>query len=154
MDTKTYMENKNNGNLTREEMEQFKQLLLVKRLEILSTVMSMEDETLRKLRTDLSNMPIHLADLGSDNFEIENAIGLMDSEKRILTEIEDALGRIEDGTYGICQNDNISIPKARLEAIPWARYCITCASLREKGNTPKKEKQFSFPDNEITDMQQ
>jgi len=153
MDTETYMANRNNNSLTREELETFKQLLLIKRIEILSTVMSMEDETLRKLRTDLSNMPIHLADLGSENFEIENAIDLMDSEKRILTEIEDALDRIEDGTYGICQNDDVPIPKARLEAIPWARYCIACASLREKGNIPRRENQFNFPDNETTDMQ-
>ena len=153
MDTETYMTDRNNNSLTREEIETFKQLLLVKRIEILSTVMSMEDETLRKLRTDLSNMPIHLADLGSENFEIENAIDLMDSEKRILTEIEDALDRIEDGTYGICQNDDVPIPKARLEAIPWARYCIICANLREKGNTPRKENHYDFPDNETTDMQ-
>ena len=147
------MENRNNNGLTKEELETFKRLLLVKRLEILSTVMSMEDETLRKLRTDLSNMPIHLADLGSENFEIENAIDLMDSEKKILTEIEDALDRIEDGTYGICQNDDVPIPKARLEAIPWARYCIACANLREKGNTPRKGEQFNFPDDETNDMQ-
>jgi RNA polymerase-binding protein DksA len=153
MDTETYMADRNNNGLTREEIEKFKQLLLIKRIEILSTVMSMEDETLRKLRTDLSNMPIHLADLGSDNFEIENTIGLMDSEKRILTEIEDALDRIEDGTYGICQNDDVPIPKARLEAIPWARYCIACANLQEKANTSRKENHFDFPDNETNDMQ-
>ena len=153
MDTDIYMENKNNNVLTREELETFKKLLLVKRIEILSTVMSMEDETLRKLRTDLSNMPIHLADLGSENFEIENAIDLMDSEKKILTEIEDALERIEDGTYGICQNDDVPIPKARLEAIPWARYCIACANLREKGSVPRKENHFDFPDNDSNDME-
>ena len=147
------MENKNNNVLTREEIDTFKQMLLIKRIEILSTVMSMEDETLRKLRTDLSNMPIHLADLGSENFEVENAIDLMDSEKKILTEIEDALERIEDGTYGICQNDDVPIPKARLEAIPWARYCIACAHLREKGNAPRKENHYDFPDNETDDME-
>jgi RNA polymerase-binding protein DksA len=153
MDTDIYMENKNNNGLTREELETFKKLLLVKRIEILSTVMSMEDETLRKLRTDLSNMPIHLADIGSENFEVENAIDLMDSEKRILSEIEDALERIEDKTYGICQNDDVRIPKARLEAIPWARYCIACANLREKGKTPRKEDYYDFPDNETDDME-
>lgn len=153
MDTDTYMEKRNNNGLTKEELETFKKLLLIKRLEILSTVMSIEDETLRKLRTDLSNMPIHLADLGSENFEIENAIDLMDSEKRILTEIEDALDRIEDGTYGICQNDDLPIPKARLEAIPWARYCISCANLQEKGNTPRKGEQYNFPDDETNDME-
>jgi DnaK suppressor protein len=48
-------------------------------------------------------------------------------------EIVDALGRIEKGTYGFCEGNNEPIPKARLKAIPWARYCIACASLSEKG---------------------
>lgn len=78
-------------------------------------------------------MPFHMADIGSDNYELENTLGLMDSERKLLVEIEDALGRIEDGSYGICENENEPIPKARLNAIPWARYCVACANLSEKG---------------------
>jgi RNA polymerase-binding transcription factor DksA len=99
----------------------------------------MEDETLHKERTDLSSMPIHMADMGSDSFELENTLGLMDSERRILREIEDALDRIERGTYGICEGGGEFISKARLEAIPWARYCVPCASLSEKGLLAKQE---------------
>lgn len=108
-------------------------MLLAKQREILGNVMSMENETLRRARTDLSNLPYHMADLGSDNFELENTLGLVDSERRILEEIEDALIRIDDGTYGICEGNGEPIPKARLEAIPWARYCVKCASLAEMG---------------------
>ena len=93
----------------------------------------MENGALRHKRTDLSNMPYHTADLGSDNFELENTLGLMDSERRILLEIEDALYRIEDGTYGICEGDGEPIRRARLKAIPWARYCLRCAALAEMG---------------------
>ncbi|MBN1392059.1 MAG: TraR/DksA C4-type zinc finger protein [Sedimentisphaerales bacterium] len=115
------------------EIEKFKALLLDKRDEILNNVSHMENETLRKQRSDLSNMPIHMADAGSDTFEIENTLGLMDSERKLLAEIDSALERIENGAYGICEGGAEPIPKARLKAIPWARYCVKCANLSEKG---------------------
>ena len=123
----------NKSGLTSGQIRRFKAMLLAKRSEILGNVISMEDETLRKSRTDLSNMPIHMADAGTDNYEMENILGLMDSERRLLMEIEDALDRIGDGTYGICEGGNEPILAERLEAIPWARYCVACASLSEKG---------------------
>jgi DnaK suppressor protein len=126
-------ERTNKHGLTPAEIRKFKALLLAKRNEILANVTSMEDETLRKIRTDLSNMPFHMADVGTDNYELENTLGLMDSERQILAEIEAALERIDDGKYGTCECDNEPIPKARLNAIPWARYCVTCANLSEKG---------------------
>jgi len=123
----------NDGMLTAAEIREFKSLLLEKLEEILDNVVFMEEETLRKPKTDLSNMPIHMADMGTDSYEMENILGLMDSERKLLAEIEDALARIENGTYGICEGNNEPIPKARLEAIPWARYCVTCAGMFEKG---------------------
>ncbi|MBN1393104.1 MAG: TraR/DksA C4-type zinc finger protein [Sedimentisphaerales bacterium] len=124
---------KNKVGLTPEEIEKFRALLLAKRSEILESVVHMEDETLRKQRSDLSNMPIHMADVGSDTFEMENTLGLMDSERKLLQEIDDALDRIENGTYGVCEGAGEPIAKVRLKAIPWARYCVKCASLSEKG---------------------
>ena len=122
----------NKGGLTPAEIREFKALLLAKQNEILKNIICMEDETLRKPRTDLSNMPIHMADVGTDSFEVENTLGLVDSERKLILEIKDALGRIDDGTYGICEGDGNPIPKARLRAIPWARYCVACALLSEK----------------------
>ena len=126
-------EKTNKSGLTPKEIREFKALLLEKLEEILDNVVCMEEETLRKPRTDLSNVPFHMADVGTDTFELENTLGLVDSERKLLSEIVDALGRIENDTYGICEGNNEPIPKARLEAIPWARYCIACASLSEKG---------------------
>jgi len=123
----------NNGTLTPAEIREFKALLLEKLEEILNNVSCMEEETLRKSRTDLSNLPFHMADAGTDTYELENTLGLVDSERKLLEEIINALGRIENNTYGICEGNSEPIPKARLEAIPWARYCVTCASLLEKG---------------------
>jgi len=142
--------NETNGNkLKPAEIKKFKAMLLAKLTEILGNVTSMETEALRRDRSDLSNMPIHMADLGTDNSEIENILGLMDSERKILLEIYDALRRIEDGTYGICESRDEQIPRGRLKAIPWARYCVACATLLEKGLLAKKQyEEFNgtFPD--------
>jgi DnaK suppressor protein len=130
---------KSKTSLTPAEIEKFKALLLAKRGEILDNVTHMEDETLRKERSDLSNMPIHLADAGSDTFELENTLGLVGSERKLLQEIDEALDRIENNTYGICEGGGEAIAKARLKAIPWARYCVKCASLSEKGLLAREE---------------
>jgi len=139
--------NTNKGGLTPAEIKSFRESLLEKRNEILINVLTMEDETLHRARTDLSNMPFHMADAGSDNFEIDNTLCLIDSERKLLLEIEDALERIEQGTYGVCEGKNEQIPKARLEAIPWTRYCLNCASLAEKGAFTRQE-QFDKSDYE------
>jgi len=123
--------------LTSADTEHFKQLLLAKRREILRNVNEFEDEALKKSRLDasgdLSSMPIHMADIGTDNYEQEFALGLMDSERKLLREIDNSLGRIEQRTYGICEGTGKPIPKARLEAQPWARYCVEYARKLEQG---------------------
>jgi DnaK suppressor protein len=135
----------NKKRLTPTEIKKFKAILLAKRNEILSNVECMENETLRREKSDLSNVPIHMADVGTDNYDLENTLGLMESERKILTEIDDALNRIEDGTYGICEGNGEPILKERLRAIPWARYCVACAGLSEKG-LPVREDSFDESD--------
>ena len=129
--------------MTAADIEHFKQMLLEKRREILANVNEMEDETLKKSRLDaagdLSSMPIHMADIGSDNYEQEFTLGLMDSERKLLKEIDDALQRIEQGTYGICEGTGKQIQKARLEAQPWARYCVEYARMLEQGLATEPE---------------
>jgi len=123
--------------LSAADLEHFRELLLRKRREILGNVSEIEGEALRKSRLDasgdLSSMPIHMADLGTDNFEQEFSLELMDSERRLLDEIEAALNRIETGTYGICEGTGKPISKARLEAQPWARYSVEYAKRVEEG---------------------
>ncbi len=125
------------GPLSATDLEYFKEQLLRKRREIFQNVFEIEGETLKKSRLDasgdLSSMPIHMADLGTDNYEQEFALGLMDSERRILHEIDAALERIAQGTYGICEGTGEPIPRARLEAQPWARYCVEYARMVEEG---------------------
>jgi RNA polymerase-binding protein DksA len=123
--------------LTAAEIERFKQMLLEKRREIVGDVNEMHDEALKKSRLDasgdLSSMPIHMADLGTDNYEQEFALGLLDSERKLLVEIDDALKRVAAKTYGICEGTGKLIKKARLEAKPWARYCVDYARKIEQG---------------------
>jgi len=134
--------------LTASDIKHFEEMLLEKRKEILRNVNEFEDEALKKSRLDasgdLSSMPIHMADIGTDNYEQEFALGLMDSERKLLREIDDALGRIEQKTYGICEGTGEKIPKARLEARPWARYCVEYARMLEQGLI--KEQEPSMPE--------
>ncbi len=138
--------------LTAEEIQHFRELLLQKRAELIGDVSSIESEALKKSRLDaagdLSSMPIHMADLGTDNFEQEFALGLMDSERKILAEIGDALKRIDGGVYGICEGTGKPIAKARLGANPWARYCIKYATMVEQGLVREGEKIDAEPEEE------
>lgn len=103
----------------------------------------MNDEALKKSRLDasgdLSSMPIHMADIGTDTYDQEFTLGLMDSERELLKEIDDALQHIERGTYGICEGTGRQIQKARLEAQPWARYCIEHARKLEQSSEEESE---------------
>ena len=131
-------------NLTTADTEHFKQMLLEKRREILRNVNEFEGEALKKSRLDacgdLSSMPIHMADIGTDNYEQELTLGLLDSERKLLKEIDDAMGRIEQKTYGVCEGTGKPIQKARLEAQPWARYCVEYARMLEQGLVSEQEK--------------
>jgi DnaK suppressor protein len=115
----------------------FKERLVALRSRLRGDVTQMVDNALNKNRSeangDLSTMPIHMADLGSDNFEQENTLSLMESEGDILEKVEAALERIEDGTYGQCEECGAKIPKQRMLAVPYAAMCVKCASRSERG---------------------
>jgi RNA polymerase-binding protein DksA len=122
--------------LSRKELGEFRQLLLAKRAELLGDVTNLTNEALKRNRQeasgDLSNMPIHMADIGTDNWEQEFTIGLLEQEKSILREIDEALERIDNGTYGICLATHKPISLARLRATPWAKYSIQYARMKER----------------------
>ena len=77
-----------------------------------------------------------MAELGSGNFDQELTLSLLGSEKDALDQVEAAIGRIEDGSYGRCEECGGQIPKSRLEAIPYAAQCVRCASQEEEGHGP------------------
>ena len=134
------------------ELETFREMLLEKRRALIGDMNGIEAEALRTNRQegsgDLSNMPTHPADIGTDNFEQEFTLGLLESERTLLSEINSALERIDNNTYGVCQGTGQPIGAARLKARPWAKYCIDYAKLLEKGLVQPKEEQPENPDDE------
>jgi DnaK suppressor protein len=125
------------NSLTKAELKAYKERLLVLRARLRGDVSQMAESALKKNRSegngDLSSMPIHMADLGSDNFEQEFTLSLMETEEGTLERIEAALERVEDGSFGLCEECGVKIPKKRLNAIPFAAMCVKCASQYEQG---------------------
>ncbi|MFI4912100.1 MAG: TraR/DksA family transcriptional regulator [Sedimentisphaeraceae bacterium JB056] len=123
--------------LSEEELEYYWELLLKKRAEILGDVSQMESSAIKKdvdeVASSGSSMPIHMADIGSDNYEQDFTIGLIGSERKLLDMVNAALRRIKMGTFGICLGTGNKISKKRLEAMPWAKYSIEYATQIEKG---------------------
>jgi RNA polymerase-binding protein DksA len=125
--------------LTAKELKEFRSLLLAKRAELAGDVENLTSEALNRKSSGVneqSSMPIHMADLGSDTWEQDFTLGLIANEQALVREIDDALARIADRTYGMCVATDKPISLERLRAKPWAKYCIEYARLREEGRAP------------------
>src|SRR6201982_2193101 len=91
--------------------------------------------------SEASAFGMHQADAGSDAYDRDFALSLLSQEQDALYEIDQALKRIELGTYGICEMSGKPIPRARLEAIPFARFTVECQSQLEKQNKASRARQ-------------
>jgi len=135
------MAKKKNTTLTSAQLEALKEMLLERRGLMATDANSIEQEALNKgagkASGELSSVPFHMADVGSENYEREFMLGILESEGAELRLIDDALRRIERGEYGMCQSEDCdkSISLARLKALPHARYCIECQKKRETGRS-------------------
>jgi RNA polymerase-binding protein DksA len=113
------------------ELDAFRQQLLDLRSRLRGDVSHLTTEALRKTGGEasgsLSNTPIHMADLGTDNFEQEFTLGLIQNEEQALDEIAAALDRLDQHTFGRCEECQKDIPRSRLHALPYTRYCVDCA---------------------------
>jgi RNA polymerase-binding protein DksA len=116
----------------KKELEHFRQILLRKRAELVGDVSTMETSALRGQSGSLSNMPQHLAEQGSEAYDQSLSLDLAAADRKLIREIDDALARIADGTYGICENTGKPIKVERLEELPWARYSIEAARELER----------------------
>ena len=118
-----------------EELELFRQTLESLRSRLRGDLNQMTDEALKRNQPDssgnLSNVPLHMADVGTENYDQEFTLGLIENEQETLEQIQDALNRIDAGTFGRCQECNAAIAKPRLQALPYTRYCIECARKLE-----------------------
>ena len=115
-----------------EDLKLYKERLLALRARLRGDVDQMGgpifEKPLAQATGDLSVMPIHMADVGSENFEREFTLRLMEAKDQTLDQIEEALQRMEGGIYGVCEMCEEKIPKTRLNAIPYAILCVKCAS--------------------------
>jgi len=89
---------------------------------------------------EMSSYSLHMADSGTDNFDRDFALSLLSSDQDAIYEIEEALKRIEKGTYGICELTGKSIPKARLDAIPWTRFTVEAQAQLEREGALRQRK--------------
>lgn len=117
------------------ESKVYKERLLQLRMRLRGDVHAMADAALKQTRSeasgDLSYIPIHMADVGTDNFDQEFTLSLMETEEDTLSQVELALERVEEGAYGMCVECDGRIPKTRLNALPYTPYCVKCASKLE-----------------------
>lgn len=115
------------------QLARFREILLQKRAELIGDISNIETEALTASSGGLSHTPQHMAEQGSDAYDQSLSLGLAAADRHILKEIDAALQRIEDGTYGICEETGKPIRPERLEEVPWARYSIEAARALERG---------------------
>lgn len=101
-------------------------------LDLRDRLIQQMDGLARDSAEQINGYSLHMADSGTDNFDRDFALSLLSSDQDAIYEIEEALKRIEKGTFGICELTGKPIPKARLEAIPWTRFTVEAQSQLEK----------------------
>jgi DnaK suppressor protein len=122
--------------VTQKDLTEFETRLLTERRKILTEMGHLENTVLkvnpRDSAGDLSGYSFHMADAGTDAMEREKAFLFASAEGRLLMDINDALRRLYNGEYGTCEICEKPIARARLEAMPYARLCVTCKEKEEK----------------------
>jgi DnaK suppressor protein len=117
--------------MTKADLKTFQATLVALRARLRGDVSHLANEALRSNGAEssgnLSSAPLHLADLGSDSFEQEFTLSLLQNQEQVLLEISDALERIRQGSFGRCEECHNPIHKARLQALPYTRHCVACA---------------------------
>ena len=86
----------------------------------------------KESQSEMESYSLHMGDSGTDNFDRDLALGMLSSDQEAMFEIEEALRRIEKGTYGVCEFTGKKIPKTRLDVAPWARFTVEAQSQLEK----------------------
>ncbi len=122
--------------LTKKDAEYFKKLIMQTKEKVLDEIKHISDDTLKKSQRDaagdISGYAYHMADVASDAYDREFSLGLAANERQSLYELEDAIKKIEEGTFGICEECKSLISKTRLKVVPFARLCVKCQERKEK----------------------
>ena len=122
--------------MDKQELAKFKEQLDLQRAKIVSGIDHIERDMLNKSQRDssgdLSGYSFHMADQATDNFDTEFNLDLASGEQRFLNEIDEAIKRIEEGSFGVCEQCQKPISIKRLKAVPYTRHCIKCQEGMEK----------------------
>lgn len=128
---------KNSG----KDFSKFKKKLEEIREQIAGDLSHIEGDALNRSQRDstgdLSGYSFHMADMATDNFDREFNLELASKEQKGLNLVDHALRKIKEGTYGVCENCDKPIPVKRLQAVPYAPYCIKCQEEEEKRKRPE-----------------
>ena len=121
---------------SKSDLKDFKKIVLKKKEEILNDLKHISDDTLRKSQKeasgDISGYTYHMADVATDNYDREFSLGIASGERKMLYELDDAMKKIDEGIFGICEDCKSPIAKNRLKAVPYARLCVKCQEKKEK----------------------
>ena len=115
--------------MDKKRLEYYKKKLVTRRAELLRGIARTEQEG----READEDSTVDLADKAANSYTKEFLFGQTNTDRNMLALIDDALVRIKNGTYGICIECEEELAQKRLEAVPWARYCVSCAEKHEQG---------------------
>lgn len=122
--------------MNKKTSELYKKLLLQKREELQGDITHISEETLKKSQKDasgdISGYTFHMADVATDNYDREFSLGLASKERGVLYEINYALGKLQEGNFGLCESCKKPINQVRLKAVPYATLCLKCQQSKEK----------------------
>jgi len=120
----------------KKELSVFKKTILKIKEEVVGDIKHISEDTLKKSQKDasgdISGYTYHMADVATDAYDREFSLGLASNEQKALYELDDALKRIEEGIFGICEECKCVMTKTRLKAVPYARLCVKCQAKRER----------------------
>jgi DnaK suppressor protein len=126
--------------MTQDKIDAYRRRLLALMDRLARDRVQLKEEALRptggEASGSLSDIPLHLADLASQACEEELMLGLLESEEQLIEEINGAFARMDQGSYGRCLACRKGIPRERLQAVPYARYCVACARTRPNKVSP------------------
>ena len=120
---------------TKPQLKVFRQLLIAERSKVAAEIKSIAQDTSKSPREasgDLSAYTVHMADMAADTYEREMSMNIVSSEQEVLYQIDDALKRLDEGSFGICQQCTKPILMSRLKAVPYASLCIECQRAKEQ----------------------
>ncbi|MDD5668988.1 MAG: TraR/DksA family transcriptional regulator [Candidatus Omnitrophica bacterium] len=122
--------------LEKKELAEFRKLINKRKKEIVDNIEKISEEALKKSQKDaagdISGYTYHMADVATDTYDREFNLELAANERRLIYELDDAIKRIEEGSFGMCEDCKCVITKTRLKALPYARLCLKCQEKREK----------------------